>query len=288
VLRQGRLVGRFTAPLDRSALLGAMFGAKTAAAMAAQPVSRPARPAEKEPLVRLDDVSFADETVVLDHLDFRAWPGEIIGLGGIAGSGQEVFLRGLAGWARTVAGRLTVAGRALAGKGLAAFLGAGIRSLPAARLEQGLFPGLSPRSHLRLAFPGQGPDLTDLFRSRCVGTFRLTDTPDIPATALSGGNQQRLLLSLIPDDTRLLLADNPTRGLDAASIAQIWDHFRQRAARGTTIVFASEDLDELQARADRILLFFNRAIVADLADPAGAPLGDLLTGLSVGPTQVRA
>jgi simple sugar transport system ATP-binding protein len=291
VLRQGRLVGHFDAPLDQPAILAAMFGGQAAVSLAEASPARPAGPLDGPALARLDDVTFVDDAAVLEHLDFTARPGEIVGLAGIAGSGQVVFLRGLAGLARAVAGRLTVSGRALAGQGLNRFLAAGIRSLPAARLEQGLFPGLSPLDHLRLAFPGQGRDAAALFRSRCRETFRLTDTPNAPAASLSGGNQQRLLLSLIPDDTVLLLADNPTRGLDAASVAQVWEHFRERSARGTTIIFASEDLDEIQARADRILLFFNRRIVADLpggTDPNGAarPLGDLLTGL-VDSGQVR-
>jgi len=286
VLRQGRLVGRFDAPLDTQALLDAMFGTG-ARHDVAQPAPRtpgiPEKKAVTAPLVRLAGVTFADEKAVLEGLTCTLPPGAIIGLAGIAGGGQEIFLRGLAGLARTVAGRLTVSGRDLAGKPLARFREAGIRFLPAARLEEGLFPGLSPLDHLRLAFPDKRRAVSDLFASRCLDGFRLTNTPEAPARSLSGGNQQRLLLSLIPDDTRLLLAENPTRGLDAASIAQIWSHFRDRAAGGATVLFFSEDLDELMTHADRILVFYDRRIVADLPAVAGTPddahrLGDLMTG----------
>lgn len=291
VLRRGRLAGRFRTPLARPAILAAMFGEEAAADMAPPSSSRVRSPiAGATPRLRLEGAVFADDSARLAPLDFEANPGEILGLAGVAGSGQTLCLDGLAGLARTVAGRLLVDGRDLAGRDLARFLAAGIRSLPAARLEQGLFPHLAARDHLRLAFPGKPADVDGLFASRCLGTFRLTDAPNATAASLSGGNQQRLLLSLVPDDTRLLLADNPTRGLDAASVAQVWALFRDRADRGATIVFASEDLDELRTRADRILFFFNRRLVADLdrdIDPGGQGLGERLTGLATGSGEIR-
>ncbi|EHJ48035.1 Monosaccharide-transporting ATPase [Solidesulfovibrio carbinoliphilus subsp. oakridgensis] len=283
VLRQGRLAGAFDAPLDPPALLSTMFGAETAALAAAAPPPAPAVQTGDAPLVRLSDVVFADEKTVLDSLSLTVRPGEIVGLAGISGGGQEAFLRGLAGIAPAIAGRLEVGGEPLTGRPHERFLAAGIHYLPAARLEEGLFGGLSLLDHVRLAFPDRRREAAAIFRDRCVGRFRLTDTPNAPAASLSGGNQQRLLLSLIPDATRLLLADNPTRGLDAASIAQIWDHFRDRAAAGAAVVFFSEDLDELLAHAGRVIVFYNRAVAAELAAgpfDAGA-VGDLMTGRSV-------
>ncbi|MYL83948.1 ATP-binding cassette domain-containing protein [Desulfovibrio aerotolerans] len=282
VLRQGRLVGSFAAPLSTTAILGAMFGAEAACAVGAVP-PRPAPVVGGEALLRVTDAVIADEKIVLQPLSVAIRPGEIVGLAGISGGGQEAFLRGLAGIAPVVAGSLAVAGRELAGKPATRFLNAAVHYLPASRLEEGLFPGLTLLDHVRLAFPERRAEARAIFAERCVGRFRLTNLPEAKAARLSGGNQQRLLLSLVPDDTRLLLADNPTRGLDAASIAQIWDHFRERAAAGAAVVFFSEDLDELLAHAGRVLVFFNRALVADLK--AGifdaACVGDLMTGRTV-------
>jgi simple sugar transport system ATP-binding protein len=288
VLRQGRLAGAFDAPLDGAAILSAMFAGEgeTLCDILDSPHGPAANapgPTPQEggkPLVRLVDAVIADEKTVLAPCTLSVWPGEIVGLAGVAGGGQEAFLRGLAGIAPIVAGELAIDGRALAGRPAARFLAAGVHHLPASRMEEGLFPGLTLLDHVRLAFPEKRRQAAAVFAERCVGRFRLTDTPDAPAASLSGGNQQRLLLSLIPDDTRLVLADNPTRGLDAASIAQIWDHFRERAAAGAAVLFFSEDLDELLAHASRVLVFYNRALVADL--PAGAfsagLVGDLMTG----------
>ena len=277
VLRQGKVVGHFAAPLDPKALLGAMFGADGACQTAAPP-----RPAASggESLLAVRDAVIADEKIVLEPFSLDVRPGEIVGVAGVSGGGQEAFLRGLAGIAPAVAGTLRVDGRELAGKHHKRFLEAAVHYLPASRMEEGLFPGLTLLDHVRLAFPDRRDEARAIFEERCVGRFRLTNQPDAPAARLSGGNQQRLLLSLVPDDTRLLLADNPTRGLDAASIAQIWDHFRQRAADGAAVVFFSEDLDELLAQAGRVLVFYNRALVADLRAgvfDAGC-VGDLMTG----------
>jgi simple sugar transport system ATP-binding protein len=277
VLRQGKVVGHFAAPLDPKALLGAMFGADGACQTVVPP--RPAA-GGGESLLAVRDVVVADEKLVLEPFSLDVRPGEIVGVAGVSGGGQEAFLRGLAGIAPAVAGSLRVGGRELAGKPHKRFLDAAVHYLPASRMEEGLFPGLTLLDHVRLAFPDRRDEARAIFEERCVGRFRLTNQPDAPAARLSGGNQQRLLLSLVPDDTRLLLADNPTRGLDAASIAQIWDHFRQRAAGAAAVVFFSEDLDELLAQAGRVLVFYNRALVADLRAgvfDAGC-VGDLMTG----------
>lgn len=282
VLRQGSLAGRFQAPLDRSTLLAAMFGAATGADLAGPTPSPPAPPQPGPPLVRLEDVAFVRAGARLDPVRLEIRPGEIIALAGVTGSGQALFLRGLAGLARIAAGRLTVAGKPMTGRGIGPFLQAGIRFLPAARLEEGLFPGLTLAEHLRLAFPGRDADVPTLFASRCVATFRLPDTPDLPAAALSGGNQQRLLLALGPDSVALLLAEGPTRGLDLASHGQVWQHLRARAAAGAAVVFASDDLDEIQHQARRVLVFFNRRLVADVTDPREIAdtrrLGQRMTG----------
>jgi len=279
VLRQGRLAGSFAAPLSAAEILAAMFGAEAACDVAAGP-PRPGSSAAGEPFVTVTDAVIADEKIVLDPLSVAIRPGEIVGLAGISGGGQEAFLRGLAGIAPAVAGSITVDGRELAGKPATRYRDAAVHYLPASRMEEGLFPGLTLLDHVRLAFPERRAEAREIFAERCVGRFRLTNQPEAKAARLSGGNQQRLLLSLIPDDIRLLLADNPTRGLDAASIAQIWDHFRERAASGAAVVFFSEDLDELLDHAGRVLVFYSRALVADLTAGGydAARVGDLMTG----------
>jgi ABC-type uncharacterized transport system ATPase subunit len=83
--------------------------------------------------------------------------------------------------------------------------------------------------------------------------------------SLSGGNQQRLLLSFLPSHPKLLLLENPTRGLDLESAMWVWNHLLTFKKGGTGIVFSSSELDEILMVADRILVFFEGRIIKNVA-----------------------
>jgi simple sugar transport system ATP-binding protein len=82
--------------------------------------------------------------------------------------------------------------------------------------------------------------------------------------SLSGGNQQRLLLSFLPPDPLLLLLENPTRGLDMESAHWVWEHLQQYRSHRAAVVFSSSELDDIMMVADRILVFFNGSLVKDV------------------------
>ncbi|MCU0585929.1 MAG: heme ABC transporter ATP-binding protein, partial [Desulfobacterales bacterium] len=96
----------------------------------------------------------------------------------------------------------------------------------------------------------------------------------------SGGNQQRLLLSQLMDSPRLLLLENPTRGLDVESALWVWQHLIMYARGGAAVVFSSAELDEIVSVSDRVLVFFNGCIVADVPSAAIDPnlLGHAIAG----------
>ena len=96
---------------------------------------------------------------------------------------------------------------------------------------------------------------------QAIATYAIRGTAETAAEALSGGNQQRLLLSLIPEETRLMLMENPTRGLDLQSAAWVWQQLHQ--GRSEAIVFSSPDLEEIVEQASRVLVFFEGTIVLD-------------------------
>jgi len=104
--------------------------------------------------------------------------------------------------------------------------------------------------------------------------------PGSTAGELSGGNQQRLLLALMPPDLRLLLMEHPTRGLDLESADWVWRRLMERSRQGTAIVFASADLDELLRYSDRILVFFAGKVLREVAvaETSGEELGYLIGG----------
>ena len=104
---------------------------------------------------------------------------------------------------------------------------------------------------------------------------RASDRPE----ALSGGNQQRLLLALMPEQVELMLMEHPTRGLDVESARWVWEQLLERRTSGTAILFASSDLDELLRYCDRILVIVAGEVFAEVAadglrsDELGALLG---------------
>ena len=228
IMRQGRLEGLFSPPYEAERIVQAMFGSDS--------VPKEGSPRERAgggpACLRLEMARFTGDQYGLAGIDLEVGPGEIIGLAGLEGNGQEILLRGLAGLARMTGGRLIFHDRDLSGRPFQMFRRSGIHFLPAARLEQGLFPDLSLAQHVCLAFPDQKKRLSDFFQEECVQRYRLMAEPATNARQLSGGNQQRLLLSLIPKNTRLLLMEHPTRGLDMGSAAQVWGHLRQRCLDG--------------------------------------------------------
>ena len=138
--------------------------------------------------------------------------------------------------------------RDLTGSSYRTFLDAGVHYMPAGRLEEGLLAGVTISEHVALTMAGGYTldwDTIAEESERRIQRFSIRGTPASTADSLSGGNQQRLLLALMPPTVRVLLMEHPTRGLDIESADWVWTQLQERRQRGTAIVFASADLDEL-------------------------------------------
>ena len=98
--------------------------------------------------------------------------------------------------------------------------------------------------------------------------------------SLSGGNQQRALLSLLRDPLSLILVEHPTRGLDIESVIYIWGKLKERCRTGTSIVFISSDLEEILQYSDRVLVFFSGSVSQplDASTTTVEQLGELIGG----------
>jgi ABC-type uncharacterized transport system ATPase subunit len=136
----------------------------------------------------------------------------------------------------------------------------GVAYLPAARLEEGLIPGLSVSEHFILA-EGEGGLFIDRRAAEAraasrIAAFNIKGRPETPVESLSGGNQQRALLALLRERLNLILVEHPTRGLDIESTIYIWAKLKERCSKGAAIVFISSDLDEILQYSDRVLVFF--------------------------------
>ena len=277
VLRRGRVAGEMDRPLDTDCLTKMMFE-KTLTGL-----TSPAKPLGEE-ILAMDGVSGAGERTGLKDCRVVIRRGEIVGLAGLEGSGQGVFLRIAAGLKRASGGSVRIRGREVTRKDYHHRKQMGVAFMPAARLEQGLIPGLSLAEHYTLL----GKKKSFLLRRRQdraaaverIADFRIRGEPEAPVDSLSGGNQQRFLLSLLPDDPILLLLENPTRGLDMESMVWGWHHLQTGFREKTVVVFSSTELDELMMVADRVLVFFDGRISKDVytADTKIDELGGAIAG----------
>jgi simple sugar transport system ATP-binding protein len=277
VLRQGKVAGSMQAPFDTPRLLSMMFNNLPTA---------PDRQQQNngEALLEMTDVSGAGGRTGLKNCTIVLRQKEVVGLAGLEGSGQGVFLRIAAGLTTPASGRLRLNRQAMTGKDHPNFQTAGVGFLPSARLEEGLMPGLSIAEHVALKNQNQSflihwsKALIDAQTN--IDSFRVMGAPGTLVESLSGGNQQRLLLSFLPLSPKLLLLENPTRGLDLESAMWIWNHLLAYKQSGASLVFSSSELDEILMVADRILVFFEGRIIADMPrdQTDGRSLGRAIAG----------
>ncbi len=277
VLRQGQVTGEVEMPHPVDQLVTMMFGRSL------PPTECPV--VEPGPLVlQLEGVSIPSYRLTAEGLSIRVRAGEVIGLAGLEGSGQRLFLRACAGLERITAGHIAVDGQDLTGASYQRFLDAGVAYCPSGRLEEGLVSGLSLTEHFALV-ERDGPFFIDWSAARRraaerIQHFNIVGRPGTVVDALSGGNQQRVQLALLSSGLRLLLMEHPTRGLDVESANWVWQQLLARREDGTAIVFISADLDELLERADRIAVFYGGRMMAPVqaCDTTVDQLGYLIAG----------
>jgi ABC-type sugar transport system ATPase subunit len=210
-----------------------------------------------------------------DPIDFSLYAGSIVGLAGLDGHGQEEFLQALAGlrpprsgdiWAHEQGGESRIRSRFEAQRH-------GIVHLPRNRVSQGIFPPLSILDNFGLPTYRQDERLGVIRRRSLLERFAKSRTemhiklasPDMPITSLSGGNQQKVLLARwLAAKPRVLLLDDPTRGVDLATKREIHGILRLAAADGVGVVVLSTELEELEELCDQVVVFHEGNLVARL------------------------
>lgn len=245
----------------------------------------------REVLFRLDrDPVRAGETVLeatgigarddrgvsaLSGVDITVREGEIVGIAGVSGNGQRELAECLIGYRPLESGRIEVSGRDLTGSSPRAFVDAGVSFVPEDRYRYGCAPDLSVMHNAGVKsyrngsidtgrlfldyddMAGYAEDLVSAFDVRGVGAVRKT-----PAGELSGGNLQKLILGReMRRSPELLIANQPTRGVDVGAIENIRKLMLEQRADGTGTLLISEDLDELLDVSDRILVMYDGDIV---------------------------
>ncbi|MFC7405892.1 sugar ABC transporter ATP-binding protein [Georgenia alba] len=237
----------------------------------------------------------AEETVALRveslagarvrDVSFSARKGEVLGIGGLAGSGRSELLRLLAGAQRRSGGLVEVGGTPHPGRSVGQALRHGLALVPEERRSQGVILDSPVKENLSI------PNLASVSAGGVVSGRRVARlardamrnlrikarSAGQPVGQLSGGNQQKVVLGkVLARDPQVLLMDEPTRGIDVGTKAEIYRLVRELAAGGTTVVFVSSEIPELIGLADRVLVMHEGRLVG-VVDAAHADEELILT-----------
>ncbi|MEQ8718554.1 MAG: ABC transporter ATP-binding protein [Acidimicrobiales bacterium] len=227
------------------------------------------------PVLEISGVVTVDREGVrkLDGLDIVVHPGEIVGVAGVEGNGQESLTNLLSSLETVEAGSVSVDGRPVEIGRAGAMARAGIAVIPADRHDSGCVLEMSVAENLvvvdphRLARKGFFDPSTIRQRARdLIEEFQIqTSGPDAPFWSLSGGNQQRVILAReLSNDPKVLLAAQPSRGLDVGAIEYMGEQLRQAAEDGVGVLLISSELEEIMDLADRIVVLSRGRIVGEM------------------------
>ncbi|MDT0380098.1 sugar ABC transporter ATP-binding protein [Streptomyces sp. DSM 42041] len=269
VLKDGSTVAR-DLPARTTAtgtVVSLMTGRDLAHAFPARPEVPPAPAKDAAPLLRVESLSRAGEFAPLD-LEVR--PGEIVGLAGLVGSGRSEILETVYGARRPTTGRVRVGGRPLRPGSVRSAVRAGIGLAPEERKAQGLLMlesvtrNVSVSTLSRFARGGwlDRRREREAARARTRELSLAPDDPDRPVRTLSGGNQQKVVLARwLLRECRVLLLDEPTRGVDVGARSELYALIRRLADAGVAVLLVSSEVPEVLGLADRVLVLREGRVV---------------------------
>ena len=243
------------------------------------------------PRLRLTAVTVAGSRskTAVNALSLTIAPGEILGLAGVEGNGQTELIEAIAGLRAVTSGTITVDGTDVTKYSIGKRLAHGITHIPEDRHARGLVLDYSIADNLILGRQKQFSSSGAINRARTLAfaedrikafDIRPTD-PNLPARALSGGNQQKIVVAReMPADFRVLLAAQPTRGVDVGAIEFIHDQLRAARRAGKAILLVSAELHEILALSDRVAVMYRGKIVTEMPRAAASEevLGPWMTG----------
>jgi simple sugar transport system ATP-binding protein len=287
VLRNGRLVGEWPiAELSQVELVSKMLG-REAETLEALDEKRAAVP-DAAPLLQASGVGRAG---VIDPFDLEIRRGEVVGLAGLLGSGRTEAARLLFGADRADAGRVSVDGTPVSLRSPRAATARGIGFSPENRRTEGLVEELTVRENIVLALQAARGWTRPVARRRqdelVDHWIRALDirpaNPEQPVGTLSGGNQQKVLLARwLITQPRLLILDEPTRGIDVGAKAQIQRLVLSLSDDGMAVVFISAELEEVLRLSHRVAVLRDRRLVAEVVNDDALTLDGLVATIASG------
>ena len=281
VLRDGRTVGAYdTAALDTGRIVTLMVGRE---------VVDDERGSGGTPGSVMLEVERLGRAGVFRDISFAARTGEIVGFAGLVGAGRSEVMRCILGIDRPDAGAVRIAGREIPRGNPRATIAAGVGFVPENRKEEGIFANFGVGENI--CIPGAHTSALGVIQrdkerqAAADGVAKLgiaTRTLEQGITTLSGGNQQKAILARwLKLDPKVLIVDEPTRGIDVGAKAEIHALLRQHARGGRAVVVVSSDLPELLALADRVIVMREGTIVGELDRETASEkrVGDLAIGI---------
>ncbi len=284
VMRGGRVVASLPAAGGTEELLVQwMMGEPPAAATKLLETARPAPPAPDAPvLLEVEETSTVGthNRLRLQGISFRLRAGEIVGVAGVAGSGQRELAELLVGLLPVAAGRIRLSGVDITKLPIRDRLDRGLVLVPEDRVRDGILPGMTLAETVVLGlhrhlFPNVWYDFAramQLGRNAIEQHAVRAPHPLIPSTYLSGGNIQKLILARAVETCRIraepvVVALNPSRGLDVRAVQHVHQQLRSVVGRGGAVLLVSEDLDELIGLCHHIVVLHRGQTVAEFDGP---------------------
>jgi len=293
-MRRGQVVGTTTpAESDEHKLAAMMVGREVILTVE----KAPAKPSDV--VMEVENLSIVDErgVEVVRQVSFQVRAGEILGIAGVQGNGQTELVESLTGLRQRKSGKVVLSGRELPELNPRVNVEAGQAHIPEDRHKHGLVLAYTIADNEVLCTYYQPPFARGLQRDqkavmnnaiKLIERFDIrTPSPNLPASNLSGGNQQKVIVAReLSRPIKLLIANQPTRGLDVGSIEYIHRQIVDMRDQGIAVLLVSAELDEITSLADRIAVMYHGQIVATLAagQATRAELGLLMAGSSL-PTQ---
>ncbi|MGZ4673662.1 MAG: ABC transporter ATP-binding protein, partial [Ilumatobacteraceae bacterium] len=286
------MVGRDVVLRREHAAFGVMSDSSDSSDVSA-PSHQHAEPpaADRRPVLSITGASVAgrDGRVLLDGLDLEVYAGEIVGVAGVEGNGQRTLGDVLSSLCPLAAGRVEVDGRLVATGQAGAMADAGVAIIPEDRHDSGCVLDFTVAENIFIADPQRVARRGLMNRAQMNGVASgLIDKFDIvcsgaraPMWSVSGGNQQRVVLAReLSHEPRVLVAAQPTRGLDVGAIEYMSSQLRAAADNGVGVLLISTELEEILDLADRIIVISNGRIVGGMRrdEVDIAALGLMMTG----------
>ncbi|MGW4244285.1 sugar ABC transporter ATP-binding protein, partial [Nocardia sp. NPDC004722] len=295
VLRNGTLVGEYAvAELTHKSLVARMLGSAAGTLDEIEQESTQhegprARSSDPVPVLTASGVSGRRNSVA--PFDLAVHAGEVVGLAGLLGSGRTEAVRLLFGADRAVTGEVTIAGANGPLRSPRAAVAQGLAFCPEDRKTQGLILELSVAENILLAAQaarGWARPIParqrDEWVSKYIAALRITPAdPTLPVKALSGGNQQKVLLARwLVTQPRLLILDEPTRGIDIGAKTEIQRLVLSLSEEGMAVLFISAELEEVLRLSHKIEVLRDRRLVAELPNDAALTMDRLMETIASG------